>query len=908
MQVRRCLVLFLSAFVAAMLIPRLAAADTASSSAASNTATISGSVVDTDGGLPIPGAAVTATCAGQMKSTSTGPDGSFSLPVPSGYCDLLITAPGYQATRWASPIAAGSKTPVRVALTRISSTSAARTIGRIVVASQSAIQTSSTINAHVDPSVLQTQNYMRAGDALISVPGVNTFTSSSLGDDLSVSLRGFESSETATLLDGHPIGPIGAQSGGFDYQDSPFWGIRDVETIFGSGATGIYGQATIAGAVNFLSINPTQQPHALIEQGVGSYGKLMTGVQVTGSADKLGYAFSHGVEGTHGLFQSEIITNSGLNGSDIRAATYASNTYLVSSSYTLNNDLGKLTYAISPRTNLTLTAYSATSWDDKSGNGDNDFLSYQQNLYTTLKGLAANGGNSSVCISSCGTPSEVDGNCSNNTQAALADTPAGFACLKPTTFAADTSGPSGGHGGPWQAIRNQDYHARISQGLGIGQVNLDGYIDRYGLDYNRADANQSFHTDFYTNSGFLFDDEFALALHNLAFGYNYQHQIHTGDTFPGFDQNGNEIVTSSGAPFIVQNQAFFLNENSVFVRDDYTPNTRFAVLGNFWVKHSASTGVTSFDPRLTFRMTPDANNTFRLTGGRSNSEPDPSLLFAAPSYNTTPANINPVCGGQLNSIGSVSNPGLLPETASDAEFSYGRRVGHQDTVQIDLYNTYENNALFGANLPLSALGKTQVPPSLITAYLQRIANFCHSNPTTANLAVGTVYNAAAARYRGIEVTGIFHVLPMVTAEPEYDVQSSTFVGVPDSILMSNVTIINGSQIVGIPLHKANLGLDYSAPKGFDVELNGHYIGDGNQYNRPHFTFVNGSVSQQFGHVTAALGVNNIFNTVAQRYGYFGLGTFIPENKFGTDQNAFDQSVEQFGLPPTQLFFTATYRV
>lgn len=867
-------------------------------------AAIVGSIVDTDGGLPIQGGTIQLFCQGATsKQVLTGPDGSFFFhDVTPGACTLLVSAAGYQAARSANiPVSAGGRVEFRIALTRTSSMAAARTIGRVVVAGTNTLQASSTINAHVEPSILQTQNYMRAGDALVSVPGVNTATSSSVGDDLSVSIRGFDPTETATLLDGHPIGPIGAFGNGFDYQDSPFFGIRDIETVFGSGATGIYGASTIAGAVDFLTINPTPQTHALIEQGAGSNGKALTGLQATGTADKLGFAFSHGVEGTYGLFTHSTIEQSGLLGTDIRASNIAANTYEVSGTYVLRNDVGKLTYAFSPRTNFLVTLYSATSWDDKSGNGDNDNVSYGYNLYNTETGLAQNGGTSSVCLSNCGQPGEVDGTCTNS-QAALSDVPAGFSCVNPQTYAARTSGPAGGGGGPWQAIRNQDYHARLTQALGQGQINVDGYVDRYGLDYNRAAANQSFHSDFYRTTGFLIDDELASALHNVAFGYNYQHQQHTGDTFPFFDENGAQFNILAPA------QEFDLNEGSFFARDEYTPNSRLSVFANLWLKHSSNTRTNSFDPRLSFMYRPTSTDVFRLTAGHSNSEPDPSLLYAFPSYNTTPNNINPLCGNQLNAIGSVSDQTLQPETATDAEASYGRRLGALATIELDAYTTDEHNALFSGNLPLSALGQTQVPPSLIEAYLQRIHNICHNNPTTADLSVSTTYNAAEARYRGIELSGNVSVARHLTATADYDVQSAAFLGVPDSILSQNVTIINGSQIYGIPLHKANLGFEFAPPSGLDVEIDGHYIGDGNRYNRPHFSFVNASVSQQANRITTTLGVNNIFNSVAQRYGYIGLGVFMPENRFGSDQNAFQQSSEQFGLPPLQYFFTMTYKI
>ena len=124
---------------------------------------------------------------------------------------------------------------------------------------------------------------------------------------MSLSIRGYDPTETATLLDGHPIGPIGAFGGGYNYNVSPFWGLSAADVIFGSGATGLFGATTIAGAVNFQTINPTPQNHVSMTEGVGSNNKLMTGLLGTGSFGKLGYAVAWGSQGTTGNFPGGFI-------------------------------------------------------------------------------------------------------------------------------------------------------------------------------------------------------------------------------------------------------------------------------------------------------------------------------------------------------------------------------------------------------------------------------------------------------------------------------------------------------------------------------------------------------------------------------------------------------------------------
>jgi hypothetical protein len=142
----------------------------------------------------------------------------------------------------------------------------------------------------------------------------------------------------------------------------------------------------------------------------------------------------------------------------------------------------------------------------------------------------------------------------------------------------------------------------------------------------------------------------------------------------------------------------------------------------------------------------------------------------------------------------------------------------------------------------------------------------------------------------------------------YDIQSAYRLGVPDSILMSNFSIVNGAQIVGVPLHKASLGVDYSDRRGFDARMDGFYIGPNNGYNRTPYFFANATVAKTFGKTTINLGINNVFNNASDIYGRQYIGTFAAENKFGTDTNSFQQGSERFGLPPTQVMFSVRQQI
>lgn len=856
-----------------------------------------GLVLDGGSGLPVANATVDLERGTQkFAETKTASDGGFRFAnEPQGIYNLLIVASGYQGTRSSDLVLTNADSVVRyqVALQRTTGNQGGlKTIGYVNVGGRQSLQTTTTINKSVDPQILQSENYMRSGDALGLLPGVNTGTSSAVGDDQSVSIRGFNSSETATLLDGHPIGPIGARGGasavgggGFDYQDSPFFGLRNVQAVFGSGATGLYGASTIAGAVDFQTIEPSRTPHGLWTQGIGNNGKSMTGLQATGTFGKLGYALSHAVEGTYGMFYPQTIEQTGSEGTDFSSGNRAANTYTVTGNYTLRNDLLKLVYSFDPTTQLSLTGYSATSWDDKSGNGDTDYLTAPYVLYSTQNG-------------------SPDPNCPAG-QITI-NTDSGSRCVSYAQYAAMGSGPAGGGPSPWQAIRNQDYHARFTKSAGSHTVTLDNYYDNYVVDYNRSISGGFdptcncftgfFNTNFYKTNGFLAGDEFLVGKNDIGFGFYTQHQRHL------YDRYNNKTHS------LVWNPEYDLNQYAYYVRDQFQASSKVSLFGDLWFKHSNSSNATSFDPRFTVMFRPTTSDVVRFTAGHSNSDPDPALVYSPVTFDTN-FNAITLCPNNQVNVASGGDPKLKAETATDMEAAYGHKFGNNASLQVDVYSAQEQNALFAGIIPLAQLGVMPDPAYLAQLYA-RLQSECHiANPTINNLTASTTYNAAGGRFRGIEVSGAVDIVHDLRLSADYDIQSAIYTGVPDYILTNNAYIINGAQIAGVPLRKANIALDYGNPGGFAARIDGHFIDTNNSYNRPAFWFANASISNNFGPVTLNLGANNLFNSAASPWGFIGYGTYTPVNSFNTANfpNALAEGSEEFGLPYRQIWFTITQR-
>jgi len=892
MRTSAMILFFASSVLATAFAPTIADAD--------DDTTIAGRILDSNGGLPVSSATVELERGQTIVATAkTSSDGAFSFAGETpGVYTILVIASGYQTTRATDVyvLAGQNRIEVQTAIDRVAT--GLKTIGDVKVASRSSLQTTTTIEQHLDASVLQNQDYLRAGDALATVPFVNGKTASSLGAGLTLSIRGFNSTETATLLDGHPIGPIGARGNGFDFGVSPFWGLGSMDVTFGSGATGMYGVPTIAGSINFQTINPTRKPGITLTQGLGNYGTLMSGFQATGYAGKLGYAVAYGVQGTDGqigsanILQTALLTSpsascpSGVNSTpSIRAVDVYGCTYRVSGAQSQRNGLLKLTYDLDPKTALTLTAYNATLWDDSTGNGDVDNNPYAYILYNAQTSLAKNGNKNTVKL-----PGGGSATCTGSL-AVLDDSAARYRCLGPQQYAGAFSGPFGGGVGRYHGARNEDYHARITRRLGESSLIVDGFVDNYGFE-NAKSQTKGF-DDVYRTNGFLVSDSFTLAQNNdLSLGIYYQHQQHTGS----------QINKGILAPI----KQLDLATTNYFVRDAYTISRTVSTFADLSLQRSHDTGTSTFNPRVSLVYRPTPRDVLRVTGGRSSSEPDPSLLYGPFTF-VASQSYNPSCGATLSSIGSGSSPLLKPESANDVEIAYGHRFSQQLTFQANAYRSREQNPLVSGVFPLSVVPAGQMLSATdLQPYLNKLNGPCGGGYTAGNLGVSTTFNAGSATYSGIGLNATVGLARNVKAEANYAIQSAAYYGIPDSILKNNVTLINGGQFPNIPLHQATLGLGYANPTGVAARIDGFYVGANNFFNRGAYAYANLNASRTVGPLTLNLGVRNLFDSIAQQYGYVGLGTFVPENSFGKNRNSFDQGSEQFGLPYRQFRLSLTW--
>ncbi len=420
--------------------------------------------------------------------------------------------------------------------------------------------------------------------------------------------------ETRPLIDGHGVGPLGVSGTDYyNYANSSFFLMRNIEVTKGSGATGLYGTDVIGGTIDFQTLDPTAAPHAEVYQAAGNLGTLVSQFKTTGSFGRFGYALGHTVTGTYGDFKPQQIfqgarpnNNANLNqggactgGTDVTTCNQQLNTYSVSGNYRVQNDLGKLRYNFNDTTALTLTAYAANQISDSTANGDNDNIPYD----TRLAEISA-----------------TKPTCAGGRYAVV--TNAGPACYSATQYAATTNGPYGGGADRNRGTSLQDYHARFSTLLPANNaLTIDAFRDFYDFRKNSnqasgLDATGTYYVgtgtfeDRYLTNGLLVSDEIAGRRNDFSFGYYVEHQR----------QYGENLSTSKG-PVYVQQQQYGSGDFSFFVRNQLAATKSVSVFTNAWLRRDIVTDKTTFDPRISLVAKVTNTDIVRFTAGRADGDP-----------------------------------------------------------------------------------------------------------------------------------------------------------------------------------------------------------------------------------------------------------------------------------------------
>ena len=138
---------------------------------------------------------------------------------------------------------------------------------------------------------IQDHQWRSVPDALQEVPGINVVQSGGAGGQTSIFIRGANSNHTKVLIDGIEVNDPSTPGNGFDFGQALTGGLARVEVLRGPQSS-LYGPDALGGVINIISREGHGAPRLDATIEGGSFGTFNQSAAVSGSDQRLSYAFS----------------------------------------------------------------------------------------------------------------------------------------------------------------------------------------------------------------------------------------------------------------------------------------------------------------------------------------------------------------------------------------------------------------------------------------------------------------------------------------------------------------------------------------------------------------------------------------------------------------------------------------
>ncbi len=306
---------------------------------------IEGSVTDTSG-VAIAGADVVFRSTAHRYEVSTDAHGAFAIQsADEGVYALQVRAAGFAtiANRQVA-VSAGVATRVEVSLARAAANGVA-TLGAVTVNGSNALSRASAPTTDLNPQLLAAQGAAQLTDILAKQLDVTMVRNGggAPGMPQTAALRGPDPSETIVDVDGHQVN--NENTGDFDLELLDPAEFAGVQIVYGVGPSSLIGANSEGGAINFRTIEPTAQDHALIRASYGTFDSAGETVAATGTDQRIGYALMYRRYTTQGEINDYPITIATPGpGTPAQTALVGSNidgtTTLAKIRYSLENNTG----------------------------------------------------------------------------------------------------------------------------------------------------------------------------------------------------------------------------------------------------------------------------------------------------------------------------------------------------------------------------------------------------------------------------------------------------------------------------------------------------------------------------------------------------------------------------------------
>ncbi len=137
-------------------------------------------------------------------------------------------------------------------------------------------------------------------DLLRTVPGLTITRNGGLGTTTSVHIRGAESDQTVSLIDGVKLNDPSAPGGGFNFGNLLTSNVKSIEVLRGSQST-IWGSHAIGGVVNIITRQPTDELKAGMQAEYGSENTSEVSGYFSKQLGRVGTSIGAGYYNTDGI-------------------------------------------------------------------------------------------------------------------------------------------------------------------------------------------------------------------------------------------------------------------------------------------------------------------------------------------------------------------------------------------------------------------------------------------------------------------------------------------------------------------------------------------------------------------------------------------------------------------------------
>ncbi|HZV79961.1 MAG TPA: hypothetical protein VFF60_10170, partial [Candidatus Binatus sp.] len=221
----------------------------------------------------------------------------------------------------------------------------------------------------------------------------------------------------------------------------------------------------------------------------------------------------------------------------------------------------------------------------------------------------------------------------------------------------------------------------------------------------------------------------------------------------------------------------------------------------------------------------------------------------------------------------VFNPSLLAERSVAYDLGAEHRFGeglHAASASFDVYSTLVNNPVYqtvGAGGALTFLG-----------------------------------NISQNVYRGIDLRASQPIAHGLSMQAAYGVDSVYSTSDPSLTNPQAPALIPGQQAMGVPLHKAQLGLlghPGTGPVNFGVSAT--YESDANELNRPAYVLLDANIGTTFGHTDINVAGTNLTNQFNDKFTLVNAGVPFPIPGGTMPTNAYSLQGAALRVTVTQRF-------